>query len=84
MSRKSNELPLAHVIGLGAQQRKVYEFLRTGRTLTRLIAMTELGIQMVTTPVYALRAKGLDIITTIKKDHSGRRYGSYSLQQGEA
>ncbi|MER9178956.1 helix-turn-helix domain-containing protein [Mesorhizobium sp. M0767] len=74
---KSKSLPLATVIALSAQQRLVYDYLMTGRQLTRQVAINTLNIQEVTTRISELRKMGLDVQSEFKKDFGGTRYKAY-------
>jgi hypothetical protein len=77
------KLPDATVINLGPQQRLVYDYLMTGRALTRQVAINTLGVQEVTTRISELRKMGLDIKSEWKRDFSETRYKSYWVEVGQ-
>lgn len=79
-----NKLPDADIINLAPQQRLVYDYLMTGRELTRQVAINTLNIQEITTRISELRKKGLTILTKWKKDFGGTRYKSYRVEVEEA
>lgn len=68
---------------LKPQARLVYEYLASGRSLTNLIAMVNLGVQNLTTRIAELRKMGLEILGEWKKDHQERRYKSYTMKVEE-
>lgn len=73
-----SQLPLK----LSTQQDIVVQYLKTGHTLTTLIAMTNLGIASLSSRVAELRALGYDIEGEDKLDFNGRRYVAYTLLKG--
>ena len=76
----TNTLPDATVINLGPQQRLVYDYLMTGRQLSRQVAINNLGVQEVTTRIAELRKMGLDIKDQWKRDFSDTRYKAYYVE----
>jgi hypothetical protein len=59
---------------------QVLDYLRTGKSLTHLIAMSEIGTIAVHYHVWALRhIHGYNIITTMKEAYNGNKYASYKL-----
>ena len=72
-----NFLPDADIFNLGPQQRLIYDYLMTGRELTRQVAINTLNVQEVTTRISELRKMGLDIQSKWKRDFGGTRYKSY-------
>lgn len=76
----STSLSDATVINLGPQQRLVYDYLMTGRELTRQVAINTLNIQEVTTRIAELRKLGLDIKSQFSKDFGGTRYKKYWVE----
>lgn len=58
----------------------VYNQLVAGRTLTQLIAMTNLGVQSLTKRISELRAGGLVVSDVWKRDHLNRRYKAYWVE----
>jgi hypothetical protein len=75
-----NRLPDASIINLGPQQRLIYDYLMTGRHLTRQVAINTLNVQEVTTRISELRRLGLDIKSEFKKDYGGTRYKTYWVE----
>lgn len=73
----SNKLSDADIYNLSPQQRLIYDYLQTGRRLTRQVAINTLSVQEVTTRISELRKKGLDIKSEWKRDFSDIRYKSY-------
>lgn len=62
---------------LSPQSRLVHDYLMSGRKLTRLIALTNLGVQDVTTRIAELRKLGMEIKDAWLADHFDRRYKEY-------
>ena len=77
---KTPSLNDADVINLGPQQRLVYDYLMTGRALTRQVAINTLNVQEVTTRIAELRKMGLDIKDAWKRDFGGTRYKAYWVE----
>lgn len=79
--------PLAFIIGLSPQTRTIYQYLQTGRTLSQVIALTNLGVGSVTSRISELRkalAKEGDterVVDEWKNDFSKQKYKSYKLVQ---
>lgn len=71
-----------------SQEGKILRWLKTGRPITPLEAMRELGCFRLGARIWNLRNKGYNIITIMKEetkeDGSVCRFASYSLQEGEA
>ena len=65
--------------GLSPQCTLVLEYLQSGRALTNLIAITNLGVGSLSSRVAELRTLGYDIVGTPKTDFSGQSYTSYTL-----
>lgn len=76
----SKSLPDATVYNLSPQQRTVYDYLMTGRALTRQVAINTMNIQEVTTRISELRKLGLDIKSEFSKDFGGTRYKKYWVE----
>lgn len=70
----------ADIINLGPQQRLVYDYLMSGRRLTRQVAINTLGVQEVTTRIAELRKLGLDIKDEWRRDFADTRYKSYWVE----
>ncbi|MCW2317110.1 hypothetical protein M2322_002664 [Rhodoblastus acidophilus] len=64
---------------LSQQQQLVLEYLQSGRALTNLIAISNLGVGSLSSRIAELRAMGTAITGTPKYDFNGRRYMSYTL-----
>ncbi|WP_181166928.1 helix-turn-helix domain-containing protein [Mesorhizobium sp. B2-8-3] len=79
---KTKKLSDADIINLGPQQRLVYDYLMTGRQLSRQVAINTLGVQEVTTRISELNKLGLDIQTEWKRDFGGTRYKAYWVEVG--
>lgn len=73
-------LPHDTVSDLSEQNRIVYDYLISGRVLTNLIAMTNLGIGSLTARIAELRRKGLTVDDEWGKDHFERRYKKYAIK----
>lgn len=67
------------VAGLTPQDKLVYEYFQSGRALTTLVAMVNLGVSSLTARVATLRRLGLDIRDEWAEDHFERRYKKYQL-----
>ena len=59
---------------------KVLHHLNSGKSITPLEALGLYGSFRLAAVVHALKKKGYDIITDIKVDMNGSRYGQYSLK----
>lgn len=73
-------MTLPDLTALSPQARLVYEYLASGRTLTNLIGMANLGVADITTRIAELRKRGVEIIGEWKRDSRDRRYKSYSMK----
>ena len=60
------------------------DYFKSGKTISNLIAIGNMGIGSLTKRVAELRAKGYDIKGVWKVDHHGKRYKEYSLAVAEA
>ncbi|KAB2662757.1 hypothetical protein F9K91_21210 [Brucella tritici] len=78
-----NHLTDATVYNLSPQQRTVYDYLMSGRELTRQVAINTLHVQEVTTRISELRRLGLDIKSEWKRDFGGTRYKSYHVEMSK-
>jgi len=65
---------------LKPQTQLVLDFLKTGKTLSNVIALMTLGVGNLTTRIAELRKLGHPIIGDWKADHHKRRYKSYSMK----
>lgn len=75
-----NRLSDATVYNLSPQQRTVYDYLMTGRKLTRQVAINTLNIQEVTTRISELKKMGLAIVGVWQTDFGGTRYKAYHVE----
>lgn len=57
--------------------------LAKGKTITRLEAMYNFGIQNITARILDIRHGGIDVKVKMKRDPQGRRYGQYYITAGE-
>ena len=78
-----NFLPDAVIYNLSPQQREVYDYLMTGRRLTRQIAINTMSVQDITTRISELRKLGLNVQPEWKRDFNETRYKSYHVDRGE-
>ena len=67
---------------MSPQTRKVYDLLKSGRSLTRLIAM-HYDIQNLTARISELRNGGYKINCVRRRDVLGQRYGEFHLATQE-
>lgn len=67
------------VATLGPQDKLVYEYLISGRALTNMVALVNLGVGSLSRRITTLRKAGLDIATEWGTDHFERRYKKYSV-----
>lgn len=81
---------LGFLLNLSPQTRLVYQYLKSGRTLSQAIALTNLGVGSVTSRVSELR-KALEkegdverVTDEWKADFSKQKYKSYKLTQRPA
>lgn len=62
---------------LSPQTKLVLDYLQSGRTLTSLIAITNLGVGSLTTRVAELRKAGFAVLDRWDTDHFERRFKKY-------
>lgn len=62
---------------LAPQARLVLEYLQSGRQITPLLAITNLGVASLTTRISELRKAGFQILSEWSEDHFKRRYKKY-------
>jgi hypothetical protein len=75
-------VPPTSTAALSPQQSLVIQYLQAGRSLTNLIALTNLGVGSLTSRVAELRTLGYQIIGENRKDFNGKDYVSYTLRKG--
>jgi hypothetical protein len=68
---------------LTPQAQLVLDYLKSGRTLTNLIAMTSLRVYALPRRISDLTKAGHEIIKQRKTDHLGATYVAYSLKPAE-
>lgn len=68
---------------LGPQDKLVYDYLTSGRALTNMVALVNLGVGSLSRRITTLRQAGLDIVTEWGTDHFERRYKKYAINKGE-
>lgn len=68
---------------LTPQAQMVLDYLKTGRTLTNLIAMTSLRVHALPRRIADLIEAGHEIVKERKTDHHGAPYVTYSLKPAE-
>ena len=66
---------------LSPQQALVIQYLQSGRSLTNLVALTNLGVGSLTSRVAELRGLGFQVIGENRKDFNGKDYVSYTLRK---
>lgn len=77
---------LAFLVGLSPQTRLVWDYLKQGKHLTQLIALTNLGVGSLTSRIAELR-KALAgnnswvIVSERKVDFNKKRYVSYKIEE---
>lgn len=81
---KTRTLSDADIINLGPQQKLIYDYLMTGRQLSRQVAINTLNVQEVTTRISELVKLGLDVTKEWKTDYGGTRYKAYSVEKAVA
>lgn len=72
-------LPDDKLAGLTPQDKLVYDYLMSGRALTSLVAMVNLGVGSLTARIATLRKLGLKIADEWAADHFNRRYKKYQV-----
>lgn len=68
---------------MSPQSALVLGYLQTGRTLTNLVALTNLGVGSLTTRIAELRKAGHEILDEWSEDHFKRRYKKYWMEVEE-
>ena len=76
-------LPEDTVANMTPQLKLLYEVFMAGRKLSKLTAMTTLGVGSLTTRVSELRKLGLNVVAKWEGDHFDKRYKSYALAKPE-
>ena len=64
---------------LKPQARLVLDFLKSGRGLSNLIALVDLGVGSLTSRIAELKDAGYDIIAASHKTPNGKRFNVYRL-----
>lgn len=81
MATRNNfkEIPLAHLLGLKPQTRKVLNHLTKRGTISPMEALTVYGIYRLSACIHDLRKVGIKIKTNMRKDASGHNYARYEV-----
>lgn len=66
---------------LGPQDKLVYEYLISGRALTTMVGLVNLGVGSLSRRITTLKKAGLAISKAWGEDHFQRRYKKYFIQQ---
>lgn len=66
---------------LSPQTSLVLDYLKTGRKLTNLVALTNLAVGSLSTRIAELRKAGFEINDTWGEDHFERRYKQYWMEK---
>jgi hypothetical protein len=61
---------------------KIEQVLKSGKTVTPLIAIQVCGAMRLAALIFDLKKRGHKIITTIKQDTQGNDYAEYALKVG--
>jgi len=67
------------VAKLGPQDQLVHEYLVSGRALTTMVALVNLGVGSLSRRITTLRKAGLNVVKEWGEDHFQRRYKKYSV-----
>lgn len=72
---------MGETIKLTEQQRRVKDYLDSGRTLTNIVAITCLGVGSLSSRVSELRGMGVEINTELdtESDPHGRAFKKYTI-----
>jgi hypothetical protein len=65
---------------MSPQVKLVLDYLQTGRSITPLLAITNLGVASLTTRISELRKMGFKIFDEWSFDHFERRYKRYWME----
>lgn len=66
---------------LSPQNQKIFDYLKTGRSLTPLIAFTTMNIGSITKRISELKRAGYRIKSEWKTHPNGQSYTSYTLEE---
>lgn len=78
------DITAAAAQALSKQVRLVYDYLLTGRKLTNLVALANLGVGSLSSRIAELRTMGVKVVDEWKNDHNGKRYKAYRLEDTQA
>lgn len=70
-------------ITLTPQAKLVLDYLNSGKSLTQMIALNNLGVGSITKRIAELRKAGHTIKTDRKLDHFGQRYAEYVMEKAD-
>lgn len=76
---KTREIPLADLLNLKPQTRRVLNHLTKRGTISPMEALTVYGIYRLSACIYDLRKIGFNIKTNLRKDAAGRQYARYEV-----
>lgn len=68
---------------LTKQQQVILDYMKPGRTLTNIVAITCLGVGSLSSRVAELRRKGYPINAERDVDGFGRSYFKYTMEHGD-
>lgn len=71
------------VYKLTNNQRRVFDYLMNGHTLTNLLALTALQVGSLSSRVAELRKMGINITTRVERDHQGRLFNKYDITDAD-
>lgn len=75
----TKEIPLAHLLRLKPQTRKVLNHLSRRGSISPAEARTVYSIERLAACIYDLRKVGIQIKTNMRKDASGHNYARYEV-----
>lgn len=71
-------------ISMPTNRKLVLDYLQSGRTLSNLVAITNLGVGSLTSRIAELRADGFDIKDEWREDFGKQRYKAYWMDPEDA
>ena len=73
------QIPIAKLLKLKPQTRKILNHLSKHGSITPMEALTVYSIYRLSACIHDLRKTGISIITQMKEDASGHRYARYEV-----
>jgi hypothetical protein len=73
------QIPIAQLLKLKPQTRKILNHLSKHGSITPMEALTVYSIYRLSACIHDLRKTGISIITQMKEDASGHRYARYEV-----